>query len=67
MKHLKEDAPAVSTASVAGAGDDGIVVVRPKKKKKDKPQVEVAVDQRYRKDKSPVMLKRFSSFIKKDD
>lgn len=47
-KYTKEEVPGTSTASVAGAGDDGIVVV----------------DRRRKKDKPPRVLKRFTGFMK---
>lgn len=49
--NVKEEAPATSTTSVAGAGDDGIV----------------AIDRRYRKDKLPRVLKRFRGFMRDSD
>lgn len=49
-KKMSEDAPATSTASVAGAGDDGIVVI----------------DKRRRKDKQPRLLKRFRKYLDSD-
>ena len=45
-----EDAPSTNTSSVAGAGDDGIVVI----------------DRRRRKDKMPKLLKRFRKYIDDD-
>ena len=39
FKAFMEEVPATSTASVAGAGDDKIVPVHLKKKKKKKPEV----------------------------
>lgn len=50
-KCVGEDAPSTNTTSVAGAGSDGIV----------------AVDQRYRKDKQPKLLKRFRGFMGDSD
>jgi hypothetical protein len=50
-KIVDEDAPAVNTTSVAGAGDDGIV----------------AIDRRYRKDKAPKLLKRFRGWMDDSD
>lgn len=50
-KKVSEEVPGTSTASVAGAGDDGIVVV----------------DKRYKKDKIPRILKRFRGFMKDSD
>ena len=45
-----EEAPSTNTKSVAGAGDDGIVVI----------------DRRRRKDKMPKLLKRFRKYIDDD-
>jgi hypothetical protein len=45
-----EEAPSTNTTSVAGAGDDGIVVI----------------DRRRRKDKMPKLLKRFRKYIDDD-
>lgn len=50
LQNMHEDAPATSTASVAGAGDDGIVVI----------------DKRRRKDKQPRLLKRFRKYLDSD-
>lgn len=50
-KKFSEEVPGTSTASVAGAGDDGIVVV----------------DKRYKKDRIPRILKRFRGFMKDSD
>lgn len=47
MSKVKEESPATSTTSVAGAGSDGIVVI----------------DKRRRKDKQPKLLKRFRKYV----
>ena len=49
----QEDAPSTNTGSVVGAGDN--------------PTGTVVVDKRRRKDKQPMLLKRFRRFIDSDD
>ena len=63
---IKEELPATNTTSVAGAGDDGIVVV--KKKKIRNPlypgyEEVVAVDRRLKDQSQPRLLKRFRAHM----
>ena len=63
---IKEELPATNTTSVAGAGDDGIVVVKKKKIKKPLyPGYEevVAVDRRLKDQSQPRLLKRFRAHM----
>jgi hypothetical protein len=55
LKSLLEDAPATSTAGVAGTGDDPTVVIDPKKKKKK----EVLIDRDGRKKEMKAYLKAY--------
>lgn len=58
MKRIKEEAPSTNTGSVA------FPPIAVWKKANVKPDVRNVTDRRYRKDKPPVMLKRFREYVR---
>ena len=63
-QQASEDAPAMNTGAVAGAGDDSsTVVVRKKKRKEPRIDQQIVVDRRLKDQSQPRLLKRFRQHI----